>query len=319
MSEQHPSKSASAQCVLSRGCAVGRGTTAASAFVPLGMGGWEAGKVFSILRGWRLNCVSAMGKAEWGFSCGFCLLFFFPCCIFSVGKCCLVEIPVASLESGCLSVCEGGCRARAVLSILRGCGMRGVAGAWRQMPLAEAMSQVLSGLPWGGSGGGFDFPSLLGCGGPGSHRSPGLWSPSRNTWRIHSTYPTGPNPARSCAGLHRACVPSIPPTAGTTLGLVSRAVGTPALLGSWVWSLFLPNPRGEVPVLAAKPLGLGLGRAPPPLRGCRVGDAGSPPLLPRECLAGGYWGCLEVMSIRPSPPYRFGVSPGEIGHGIRPL
>lgn len=80
--------------------------------------------MFSIPRGWRLNCVSAMGKAEWGFSCGFCLLFFFPRCIFSVGKCRFVEILAASLESGCLSVCEGGRGARAVLSGSGGCGGR---------------------------------------------------------------------------------------------------------------------------------------------------------------------------------------------------
>lgn len=85
--------------------------------------------MFSIPRGWRLNCVSAMGKAEWGFSCGFCLLFFFPRCIFSVGKRRLVEILAASLESGCLSVClRGGSQGEGCAE--RFWGMRGAAGAW---------------------------------------------------------------------------------------------------------------------------------------------------------------------------------------------
>lgn len=150
------------------------------------------------------------------------------------------------------------------------------------MSLAEVTSQVLSGLLQGRSGGSFAFPPLLGHGGPGSHHSPGLWLPSRNTWRIHSICPMGPNPALSGAVLHRARVPSIPPSTGTTLGLGARAVGTPALLGSWVWSPFLPNPRGEAPVLAAKPLGMGLGRVPPPLRGCGEGDLCSPSLLPQN-------------------------------------
>lgn len=186
------------------------------------------------------------------------------------------------------------------------------------MSLAEVTSQVLSGLLQSRSGGGFAFPPLLGHGGPGSHRSPGLWLPSRNTWRIHSICPMGLNPAPSGAALHRARVPSIPPSAGTTLGLGARAVGTPALLGSWVWSPFLPNACGEAPVLAVKPLGMGLGRVPPPLRGCREGDPCSLSLLPRMS---GWWllGGLEVMSVCPSPPYCFGVSLGEISRRIWPL
>lgn len=45
MSGQHPSKSASARCLLARGCAAGRGTVVARAFVPLGIGGagsWQS-------------------------------------------------------------------------------------------------------------------------------------------------------------------------------------------------------------------------------------------------------------------------------------
>lgn len=102
MSGQHPSKWASARCLLAQGRAVGRGTLATSAFILPGMGRVGAGRAFSIPRGWRLDCVSALGRAEWGFSCGFSLLFFFPCRFFGW------ETPPCwdSLGSGCcVSVC----------------------------------------------------------------------------------------------------------------------------------------------------------------------------------------------------------------------
>lgn len=78
MSGQHPSEWASARCPLARGRAAGRGTPATSAFIPPGTGRVGAGRAFSIPRGWRLGCVSALGRAERGFYCGFSLLFFFP-------------------------------------------------------------------------------------------------------------------------------------------------------------------------------------------------------------------------------------------------
>lgn len=93
------------------------------------------------------------------------------------------------------------------------------------MPLAEE-SQVLLGPLWGGSGGGFAFPPLLDRSGLGGYCSTGLWLPSRNTWRMPLVCSTGPNPAWSWAGLYWACVSSILPSAGSTPGLGSKAVGT---------------------------------------------------------------------------------------------
>lgn len=226
--------------------------------------------------------------------------FSFPAVFFSVGKYRLVEILLASLESGWLSVCPP-VRAAA------GRGLRGDgdAGGGRSSgtdgrPLQKPRPRCC----WG-SHGRHLVVALLSH--PvvalGATAAQGCAHPSRNTWKIHSTCPTGPNPAWSWAGLHRACVPSIPASAGTTLGLGSRAVGTPTLLGGWVQSLLLPNPRGQALVLAAKPLGMGLGRAPPPLRGCREGDACSPPLLPAECLPGGCAGSGgDVRLSVPSSP-----------------
>lgn len=131
MSGQHPSKWAGARCLLAQGRAMGRGTLATSPFIPPGTGRVGAARAFSIPRGWRLDCVSAPGRAEWGFfSCGFSLVFFFPR---------LVGILGASLGSGCcvfvcLSVCRASC---------------GAGGGGTRVALAGGTSQVLWWLPQG--------------------------------------------------------------------------------------------------------------------------------------------------------------------------
>lgn len=71
--------------------------------------------------------------------------FSFPAVFFSVGKGCLAEIFVVSLESGCLSVCLRG-RLQD-----EGCAEHpaqpgGTGGAQRRVLLAAVTSQVLSGL-----------------------------------------------------------------------------------------------------------------------------------------------------------------------------
>lgn len=147
-----------------------------------------------------------------------------------------------------------------------------------QTPLVEVTSQVLSGVWWW-----LCFPT------PPRPRWP--WEPPQLRVVVAlQEYPedTLDVPQRgqiqpwSCAALHRARVPSIPPSAGTTLGLGSWAVGTS--LGSWLGIPFLPNPRGEAPVLPAKPFGAGKGPFPPsqPVgRGMRV----HPLFLPGRCLS----------------------------------
>lgn len=126
MSGQHPSKSASARCLLARGCAAGRGTAAARAFVPLGMGGGrELAKCFP-----SRGAGDLIASAPWERLSGVFLVvsvfcFSFPAVFFQLGNVALLRFSRRAWKAAvCLSVCEGGRRARAVLNGSGGCGGR---------------------------------------------------------------------------------------------------------------------------------------------------------------------------------------------------
>lgn len=134
MSGQHPSKWASARCLLAQGRAMGRGTLATSPFIPPGTGRVGAARAFSIPRGWRLDCVSAPGRAEWGFFLVVSLLCFsFPASLGFSGRVweaavvCLFVCPSAEHPAGLREVGHG-CPGQE--GHLRCCGGSCRAGLW---------------------------------------------------------------------------------------------------------------------------------------------------------------------------------------------
>lgn len=172
----------------------GEGDPATSASIAPGTGRVGAGRAFSIPRGWRLDCVSALGRAEWGFSCGFSLLFFFPRrFIFRSGNAAWLGFSGRGWEAAavCLSV--------RLLSILRGRGGRDTGGPGRR-DISGAL-----GAPAGQIWDGFAFPILRGRCDPGSFHGAGLWCPSRNSWRMHSAFHGAQPSPELCSAAPGSC------------------------------------------------------------------------------------------------------------------